>query len=55
LSTKPSADNSLVALDQRAVTHSVAFGVGCSVAAERISMAPFTCASVAEQELAGYA
>ena len=27
---------------------------GCTVAAERISVAPFTCASVAQQELAGY-
>lgn len=26
----------------------------CSVAAERISVAPFTCASVAQRELAGY-
>lgn len=27
---------------------------GCSVAAERISVAPFTCQSVAQQELVGY-
>ena len=27
---------------------------GCTVAAERISVAPFTCASIAQQELAGY-
>lgn len=27
----------------------------CTVAAERISVAPFTCASIAEQELPGYA
>lgn len=27
---------------------------GCSVSAERVSVAPFTCASVAQQELAGY-
>jgi hypothetical protein len=27
---------------------------GCSVAAERISVAPFTCNSIAQQELAGY-
>jgi hypothetical protein len=26
----------------------------CTVAAERISVAPFTCASIAQQELAGY-
>ena len=29
-------------------------GEGCTVAAERISVAPFTCASVAQQELPGY-
>ena len=28
---------------------------GCSVAAERISVAPYTCQSVAQQELVGYA
>ncbi len=27
---------------------------GCTVAAERISVAPYTCASIAQQELAGY-
>ena len=27
---------------------------GCSVSAERVSVAPFTCASVAQQELSGY-
>ena len=27
---------------------------GCSVAAERISVAPFTCSSIAQQELPGY-
>ncbi len=27
---------------------------GCSVAAERISVAPFSCKSIAQQELAGY-
>lgn len=27
---------------------------GCTMSAERISVAPFTCASVAQQELAGY-
>lgn len=27
---------------------------GCSVSAERVSVAPFTCASVAQQELPGY-
>lgn len=27
---------------------------GCTVAAERISVAPFTCASIAQQELGGY-
>jgi hypothetical protein len=27
---------------------------GCTVSAERISVAPFTCASIAQQELAGY-
>jgi hypothetical protein len=29
-------------------------GGGCTVSAERISVAPFTCESVAQQELAGY-
>jgi len=29
-------------------------GDACTVAAERISVAPFTCASVAQQELGGY-
>lgn len=31
-----------------------AAGDTCTVAAERISVAPFTCASIAEQELPGY-
>lgn len=29
-------------------------GGGCTVSAERISVAPFTCASIAQQELPGY-
>ena len=29
-------------------------GPGCTVAAERITVAPFTCASIAQSELAGY-
>lgn len=29
-------------------------GGACTVAAERISVAPYTCASIAQQELAGY-
>jgi hypothetical protein len=29
-------------------------GGACTVAAERVSVAPYTCASVAQQELAGY-
>jgi len=29
-------------------------GDACTVAAERISVAPYTCASIAQQELAGY-
>ena len=48
--------------DDDGVRQSLAFSLtavpdstgGCSVAAERISVAPFSCKSIAQQELAGY-